>query len=593
MKEAITEYNELLESKIKKLPSIISTANLRTDKKQERGNLYDIYVADPERSEKSETSRNDTGAETELKKDIHKLSTQLGEWRKNHKVLYDVVHENIKLQTKLYKTQNAGGVDSVSILKSSYKESNKKLKDLMNSQYSLHYNKSRKPRSNRDTIEKVQTMTVSSENRSTGMMPTSTSVDNNNDLVSRINILRREIEDLRDAKSTAERVNSQNSSLKADNQKLQEEYDAIKEKLHKLRNEISKKDDEITELIQNNDKLTDKVLKLKANYSNLEQYKDGQDANNDLLKNAKQVCKNQISSVEANFESELHRLRTQIDAKDKKFIELEDRLNTFKSRILTQVQQESQNKLSQKVSEIQQLTSKNKELKGTIEELTNEKEIAENKLKRNLSIVKDLKQELKQNLQQAEDEKEKLLKTADEQTTIANSLYEDRLNDKNTEINDLSSKLMKKDSEIGVLKEKAFELDSKLGMIENKLKEIHSLAETFKEEIESDTGRTNPTVKIIVDELECLLPGTNAPLQLSDKAVQIRELLKEKDKLEDQIDQLKWDIDKEIKRAQKAEQDYARLQKDSESALAKANSEILSKTTEIHALQDQIRDKDE
>ena len=459
LKDAVLEMNNLLEVKIKKLPGVISSGNLKIDKKQERGSQHDLCTAEHERSEKSETSRLDTNTEAELRKDFRLLSNQVQEWKNYHKDLYNSIHHNQKLQSRLSKSKNLG-TDSINILKEELKKSNGNLKDLINDQYSLHYNKSRKPKSNREVVQNVRAMPNPSDK--IFQEPTATSsmsIHPDQNLVARIDSLTKEVEELRSAKSDAERLIFQNSNLNQENQNLQDQYNKIKENLNRVKNDLLIKNDEIDELSRNNDRLSNKVIQLKSDYDNLDQAtRNDKESNSDLYRQTKMACESQIFKIEQDYETQCNRLRSRIDSKEKKLLEFEDKLNTFQNRVLTNLQRESQTVLSQKLGEIHQLNSRNIDLKSKIEKLNNDKEIAENKLKRSQSIVKNLKD----NLKVVEDEKEDIRKVAEEQTTIANSLYEGRLNEKDGEIEDLVNKIAKKESEISSQKDRVIELDAKL-----------------------------------------------------------------------------------------------------------------------------------
>ena len=589
LKEVVQEMHELLEAKINKIPGIISSGNLKADKKKERGSLYDLYAADPERSEKSETSRLDTNTEAEIRRDFHRLSSRVEEWKKYHKELFDSIHNNQKLQSRISRSNNSG-TDSINILKDKLKESNRNLKNLINDQYHLHYNKSRKVKSNREVVQNVRAPSNSSGIVSQEPTTQSINIQPDQELIARIDSLTKEVEELRSAKSDAEKLNFQNSNLSQEKKNLQDQYDKIKENLNRAKNDLLIKNDEIDELNRNNDRLSSKVIQLKSDYNNLDQAnRNDKESIHDLYRQAKINCENQIFKIEQDYETQCNRLRSRIDSKEKKLLELEDKLSVFQNKVLTSLQRESQTTLSQKLSEIHQLNSRNMDLKTTIEKLTNDKEIAENKLKRSQSIVKSLKD----NIKVVEDEREDIRKAAEEQTTIANSLYEGRLNEKDGEIEALTNKLNKKESEISDQKDHVVELDAKLCDFESKIKEIYSLVKTYRKQIEQDTGRTNPTVKLIADELSTLIPKDDEEIELSDKASQIRELSRENNKLENQIEQLQWDIENEAKQTQRVQQQLERLQKELEATVLNKDAEMQAKDEQIRQANVQVKGKDE
>lgn len=600
LKEAITEYNELLEDKIKKLPTIISSSNLKSEERRQKSdNLYDLYLAGGERSDKSDGSQPENLVETELKKDIKRLSSQVNHWKKGHKQLFDAVNENQKLLSKMMKSKETGR-DGLAALQQLYSKSNKKLKDLVISHYELHYSKSKKPKSKREKSDYPHSISPTREFKSAAVLATQEveDVGTNQELVTRIDNLRKEISQLRPYKDKAESLEKDHLSILSKNKLLKEEYEAARDDYDKLQREVDKKDHSINELTRSNTKLNERIVTLQSenkslenllhqnrdnDYENLREYKN-------TLNRTKKSCEAQISGIEKEFEGTLDTLQEQLTQKDRKLRSLENKLNEFKLNYMNKMQQEANDKISQKLSEIQQLNSRNKDLKSTIDELTQDKEKTENTLKRTQSMVRDLQRQLKD----SEEEQLNLRKVAEEQETIASSLYEDRLNEKNKEIEDLGKEIDRKENEIQKLKKDAISLDTKLCNFENKVKGVHSLVVAYSEQLDQDEGRTNPTVKLIKEELSSVLTSEGpSETQAIDRLNQMRELISEKEKLEAQVRQLKQDVTKEIEKAESIQRKHEKSEKDLKRILEDRDKEIKDKDDKIETLENQLRGKEE
>jgi chromosome segregation ATPase len=73
----------------------------------------------------------------------------------------------------------------------------------------------------------------------------------------------------------------------------------------------------------------------------------------------------------------------------------------------------------------------------------------------------------------------------------------------------------------------------------------------------------------------------------------MRELLKEKEKLEDQVNQLKWDIDNVMSQNKKYEQESSRLQKENDRITNDKKALSARKDTEVEQLENQLHEKDQ
>jgi hypothetical protein len=274
LKESITEYHDLLEDKIKKLPNMISSSNLKKPKKGDE--LYELYLADPEKSERSEESRHEE--KKEMRKEIKKLTSEVSQWKKAHKNLFDILNENQKLYGKIMKTKNAGP-DSVNMLKELFKKSNLRLKELLRSQYKLHYTKQKKPKSHRNIPEHYEyTMSPKNDSRSQALLKTENQPEENqyltDDLVGRINELRNEIKDLKAYKQNSEADIKDFETFKARHSLLKQEYEDIKRKYDQLKLQSENKDKSITELTRNNSRLSEQLSSLKNENKSLEDILD-------------------------------------------------------------------------------------------------------------------------------------------------------------------------------------------------------------------------------------------------------------------------------------------------------------------------------
>lgn len=575
LKEAIVEYHELLEDKIKKLPNMISSSNLKT-KHKSKGELYELYVAEQDKS--SERSNYDSNVENELKKDIKKLTSQVNHWKKGHKQLFDAIHDNQKLLTKMMKCKQLGG-DSLKTIQELYSQSNVKIKGLIQSHYELHYSKSKKSKTKREQTMYPQSMSPPKATKSAANLAPKQNSDMkpNDDFVNRIDALKQELSKLKQEREDNESKFKDFDSLKTKHNLLKDGYTNAKARIDELESEIDTKNKQINELVRKNSTQVD------DNYESLREFKT-------IINQSKKQCESKIIQAEQDLEFKIDQLSQVLNTKEKKIKLLESQINDFKANTLAQFQQESQRKMNQKLKEIQTLNSHNKDLKNTVDELTNNHEITENKLKR----AQETMQDLKRKLMQAEDEQNNLKKISEEKESFTNSLYEERLKDKNNEIDELSKEINKKENEILQLKEDAIKLDTKLSTVENKVKGVQSLVQVFSDQLRSENGRTNQTIKLILEELESVIPKTEGNKSHQDeRLVKMRELLKDKEKLEDQVNQLKWDIDSIISQNKKYEQESGRLQKEYDKILNEKKALSASKDTEIEQLENQLQERDQ
>ena len=241
LKESITEYQELLEDKIKTLPTIISSGNLKQAiKNKKEDDLYQLYLVEQDRSDKNISDVEDKGRDENANEEIRKLSEKVSKWRKYHKILYDEVNNNSKLMRRLF-NKKSGGKDSVSLLKQLYKDSNNKVHTILKEQYILHYTVSKsKSRTKRENIEVLHTIQNTKENKSEEMLDVaSEGIQANESLINRINYLRSEIGDLKQFKETAEEKDRELESLKSKYSELNIEYKSERETSTRLQNDLN------------------------------------------------------------------------------------------------------------------------------------------------------------------------------------------------------------------------------------------------------------------------------------------------------------------------------------------------------------------
>ena len=354
--------------------------------------------------------------------------------------------------SKLY-NKKLGGKDSIDLLKQMYKESNHKVKSLLKEHYSLHYSVS-KSRTKRESVEVLNLIQNTKENKSEAMLAVpSEDVQANESLKNRINYLRSEIGELKQFKETAETKDKELTSIRSKYNELNVEYKNVKETVDRLQNDLNYAQNTIKDNLNTNKTLHDTINALKeekrlmdgilsknkeSQYDNIKEYRDA-------LARTKNACEIQISNAEKELKNRLQDVNKVLLEKEQTIKKLEALLNDFKSNILVKLEINAKEKVS-KLNEIQNLNSRIKDLKSTINELTQDKETVENKLKHSQNLVKDLQQKLKLH----EDEIMNIKKTADEQETIANSLYENRLDEKNREIEKLEADLSKKEEQAAI-----------------------------------------------------------------------------------------------------------------------------------------------
>ena len=509
LREAINQYNELLEDKIKTLPGIISQGNLKrgAENKEE---VYQILLSDQDKSEKIASDADET-----LKEEYRKLSKTLSKWRKDHKSLYDEVNSNYKMMKKLHNNKE-GGIDSINTLKELYKQSNIKISSLLKEQYSLHYSTSiQKLRSKRDKMKVLGSIQNTKENKAEEKFNIpAEEVESNESLVNRINYLRSEIGELKQFKESSEIKEKELSTLKIKNNELNTELLIIKANADKLQEDLSYSQSVVKDHSNTNKTLSDAISSLKeekkllesmlsknkeSQYESLKEFRD-------ILSRTKNACETQILNTEKELKNYLQDLGQEIVEKNKLILNLERKLNEFKSNIMPALEREASSKIANKLNEIQTLNSRNKEMKSKIDEITHDRDLIENKFKQSQNTVKELQLIIKNN----EDEILRIRKTAEEQETIANSLYENRLEEKNREIEKLEADLRKKNEQIT---RDISQLEDSLGMREEQAaRDIEKLKTDLKkkdeqaskeiEKLKADQRKKDEQASIEIEKLK-------------------------------------------------------------------------------------------
>ena len=153
-------------------------------------------------------------------------------------------------------------------------------------------------------------------------------------------------------------------------------------------------------------------------------------------------------------------------------------------------------------------------------------------------------------------------KLAEAQESTANFLYEERLKEKNTEIDDKGKEIRNKEKEILTLKEEIIQLESQLNIVSGKVKGVQTLVKTYDEQIIRQTGKSNPTLQLINEELDSIPQEDSSVNNSNDRILQTQELLKEKEKLEEQLNQLKWDVENEVSKTRKTEQERDKISRE-------------------------------
>lgn len=369
LKESITEYHELLENKIKKLPNIISSSNLRKQKKDDE--LYELYLADPEKSERSEESRHE--GKKEARKEIKKLSSEVSQWKKAHKNLFDMVTENQKLYSKIVKSKNAGP-DSVNMLKELFKKSNLKMKELMRNQYELHYTQQKKPKSHRNIPEHHEhTMSPKKDSRSQALLRTEDQHEENHhltdDLVDRINELRAEIRHLKTHKEESEAEKRDFETFKVRHSLLKQEYEEIKRKYDQLQIQTDSKDKSITNLTRQNSRLSEQLASLQNENKSLEEIIDkNRTTEFQAITDFKTSLNRCKRSLEAQITNTTHNLQSQYDSLDTTLTSKVTLLHSLEATLST-IKHSLHKENTQKSFEISELSKETLSQKSTIAEL--------------------------------------------------------------------------------------------------------------------------------------------------------------------------------------------------------------------------------
>jgi len=245
LKGVISEYHDILEDKIKVLPSIISSTNLNSMNKNKEV-VYELMVGELDNSEKN--SHNESVPDFGLKKEIKFLESQVKHWKEGHKLLFDVAHENMKLLNKMMKSKEMGS-DGLRTLKDLYSQSTQKLKDLVQKHYSFHYKRSKRDKYRR---EKSNLMLNSSSQdiKSGGLIPPKENIDPkvHQNLLKALKNLKQEMNDL-----TIENQNKEEKILELDNLRtrhnlLKTEYNESKTAIFNLEADLETKESDINSL---------------------------------------------------------------------------------------------------------------------------------------------------------------------------------------------------------------------------------------------------------------------------------------------------------------------------------------------------------
>lgn len=593
LRESVNEYHEIIEGKLNCTSIKKSSSNLKSEEAKGE-NLYDMFIEEPDKSDKSYSR----GLNSQLEIKIKNLDSKVKLFKSAHKSLFDTISENLKILSKIHKSKDSSG-DSIKTLKDLYSKSNLKLKELINQQHSLHYKKSKKVKSKREHINYASSLSPAREFKSAATIAVQSEAgENTQNLIDRIDSLRKEIKDLKESKMHADLQLKSHETHMVKHKMLKDEYESLKRKYEELRDANDERDNTINELTRTNTKYNERITTLQSENRSLEnllnQNRDNEHESvkefKNVLSRAKKSCESQITNIEHDFEARIGTLKQQLQTKEQKLQLLSNKFSEFRQTSLSKLEQDAKVKLNEKISEIQTLNSRNKDLKATIDELTTEKENIDNKLKRTQGLVRDLQKQLEESME----EQSNLRKQAEEQETITNSLYEERLKEKNKETEDLNKEMQRKDSEIYQLKQDALKLDTKRCNLENKIKGIHSLVAAHSEQVAKDGAKLNPTIKLVLEELGAVTSSPDLEdSQNADRLNKMRELLKENEKLEEQINQLKWDIDKETSNAKRAMEDRDRTKNNYNQHLTECKDKMLSKNNEINDLREKLLAKDE
>ena len=262
LKEAIIEYSGLLEDKIKALPKIISSSNLKSSNKQ-RDVLYELVTGD---ANKSESSQYDSNIENDVTKEIQNLKTEVDHWKNEHKSLFDKVHKNLKLYRKMMNSKEMGE-HSRDEMKRLFSKSNQKLTEYVKKIYMVYYPSSQK---NKIRKERSHNLLSSSSKNLRSFHKERRDSRSNDNLLLKIDSLTKELNELKTEKEINEESLRDYSSLKTKHNLLKSEYGQLKSTIDSLETENDNKENMVNSLTRENKKLVNKVTHLQNEMKELE-----------------------------------------------------------------------------------------------------------------------------------------------------------------------------------------------------------------------------------------------------------------------------------------------------------------------------------
>lgn len=282
------------------------------------------------------------------------------------------------------------GSDGLRTLKDLYSQSTQKLKDLVQKHYSFHYKRSKRDKYRR---EKSNLMLNSSSQdiKSGGLIPPKENIDPkvHQNLLKALKNLKQEMNDL-----TIENQNKEEKILELDNLRtrhnlLKTEYNESKTAIFNLEADLETKESDINSLSWEIKRLKEKIENLKnenkemegiiekdrdSEVETLREYKN-------VLNRTKKAWENQVLSLEQEFEDNFMTLEKLIMTKTSKIKSLETTLMELKHTQLPNLQISSKQQITQKLLQIQDLNSRNKDLTKTVMNLQTSIENSESQLK--------------------------------------------------------------------------------------------------------------------------------------------------------------------------------------------------------------------
>ncbi|CAI2380107.1 unnamed protein product [Moneuplotes crassus] len=555
LREAIDQYHDIIEEKMREL--------YKPDLKIQGDRPTDI----------------------KLHEELMKVKSDAKTSERHHKKLFNEVEQNMKLLQKLMSPNT--GPDSKAEIKELYSKSNRDLKDLIKKQQKLFKKKSHAKSSNKNSMSRLL-RSSSKEIRAQKKIVSQSSAPNEG-LLQEISTLKSQLTNLKLENEIKDSKIQDSENLKTRISLLKSEYEETKKSNFDLETEVENKTSQISSLERENLKMTNRIKNLQSELQDLEniltQNKDTEFESvremRNIISQAKRSCKEQILSQEKELGDKFDHLNSLLSTKNTKIMSLESIITDLRMNQLPKLKISDQS-LHLKDSEINRLKADVNRTTEALEKLKIDKTSLEGKLHK-----------AQRRIQEILGEKEDAQRQAEDKENLTNSLYEERLRDKDKEIHAKNKQVTQKESEIIQLKEEAIALEDRINNIEAKVNSAHSLVETYGDQIARKNGKPNPTIQLILETIEEVSKEkASSNNSENQRLIQMQELLREKEVLSEKISKLESDLHKANASVHRLEQENYTLTANLEDEQLKLQDELNSKETLVQKHQRSIQNKE-